>query len=157
MSGGGTEHLPQRQEQPVVPADPPVSGDANGRAALILPPDPEVEESEPNDRIQKANQIGFGQTVSGKLRNGEADWYVIPLPEDAPRDVELRVRHISGRYFSAHLFDSREVEQGWLQSDNGTHYARMDRKGHDRVYVRMTNDIGDGVSYEMSVLPGKEE
>ena len=121
-----------------------------GQTALVLPPDPQVSEVEPNDKIQEANQLGFGQTLKGKVRKGEADWYVIPLPSSPPEYVELKVRHVGGGFLGLTLFDARETKQGNDVQADGTEYLRAEVLDNDRFYVRMTlGNIGSSADYEI--------
>lgn len=137
--------------------DPASQPDPAGRKALLLPPDAHVSEQEPNDRIQTANQLGFGQTLKGRVRNGETDWFVVALPDPAPEFVELKVRHVGGNYFEATLFNARETRIGKQQADDGTHYVRAEVLQNDRYYVRLTCRIGAAVEYEIALQVAKAD
>lgn len=143
-------------QQPLGPVDPNTQTfSLSGRAALMLPPDPEVAEVEPNDRIQGANMIGFGQTVSGEVRKGNDDWFVVAVP-DGLAFVDFRVRNLGEGTVSVRLFDANEKDF-WRttlfnrESDN----LRMETDGNDRVYVLVWKDDYAGAtgSYELAVFP----
>lgn len=72
---------------------PLVGPGVSPRTALILPADPEVTESEPNDRDQSANQIALGQTVPGDVLKGNNDRFAVDMQEDLTL-VDLRVRNL---------------------------------------------------------------
>ncbi|MFD3189340.1 hypothetical protein ACFMPD_03565 [Sedimentitalea sp. HM32M-2] len=148
-----TEPAPAAATAAPRPADPGTASPPApaGRSALLLPPDAHVSEQEPNDRIQAANQLGFGQTLKGRVRAGEADWVVIALPDPAPKFVELKVRHVGGNYVEAVLFDAREIKIGRRQASDGTHYIRAEVLKNDRYYVRLVCDIGSSVDYEIAL------
>ncbi len=140
---------------PIQPIQPDPGGDSSsppgqGQNALVLPPDPQVSEIEPNDRIQAANQLGFSQILKGKVRKGEADWYVIPLPSALPEYVELKIRHVGGGFLHSTLFDAREKKKGNDFQTDGTMYLRAEVLDNDRFYVRMTlGNVGSSANYEI--------
>jgi hypothetical protein len=122
----------------------------SGQEALLLPPAPEVAESEPNDRVQSANQIGLGQTVSGKVREGNDDWFVVAVPA-GPAFVDLRVRKTGGGDFRARLLNAREesIDYTSLYSLE-SRYIRAEVLDNDRFYVLVWSEsAGD---YEIAVL-----
>ncbi len=124
---------------------------STGQAALVLPSDPQVSEIEPNDRIQAANQLGFGQILKGKVRPGEADCCVIPLPSSPPEYVELKARHVGGGGFVSTVFDAQETKKGYDIQSDGTKYIRVEVLGNDRFYVRMTLEYSGPASYELAL------
>lgn len=129
-----------------------------GNLALVLPADPATAEIEPNERIQDANQIALGQTVSGKLRKGDEDWFVVAVP-DGPAYVDLRVRKLSGEALRASLHDAHEelIHKDVLY-DVGSENFRGEAPGNDRFYVRLWPDpvLGDTEEYEVTYLPVSE-
>lgn len=136
-----------------LPVDETINGTNSppntGQPALVLPAYPLVAEVEPNDRVQAANQFAFGQVVEGKVREGEADWYVIPVSSPPPEYVELKVRHVGGRTFRATVFDARETKKGYDILSDGTKYIRVEVLDNDRFYVRMTLEYSGPASYEL--------
>jgi hypothetical protein len=140
---------------PIQPIQPDPGGDSSsppgqGQTALLLPADPQVSEVEPNDRIQEASQLGFGQILKGKVHKGEADWYVIPLPSSLPEYVELKIRHVGGGFLQSKLFDARETKKGNDVQAEGTEYLRAEVLDNDRFYVRMSlGNIGSSAEYEI--------
>ncbi len=86
----GVQQAQATEDDPVsgvTETDPNIAAGATnqtGQAGLVLPPDPQVSEVEPNDKIQVANQLGFDQVLEGKVRSGEEDWYVISVPSPPP-------------------------------------------------------------------------
>jgi hypothetical protein len=128
---------------------------AAGNVALRLPPDPEVGESEPNDRIQRANQIGPGQTVSGEVFKGNDDWFVVSAASGGARLMDMQVRKVAGSSFSAALLDSREESIG-ARTVYGIEsgYVRGQVLDNDRFYVRISS--GSSAEYEVTLLPVRD-
>jgi hypothetical protein len=123
--------------------------------ALILPGGPEIAEAEPNDRLQIASRIQLGQTVSGEVRKGNDDWFVVAVPE-GPAFVELRVRNVGGGTISARFLDTREANIGKVTLfDRDADTIRADAPENDRFYVWVWKDdlIGVTGTYEFTVLP----
>jgi hypothetical protein len=123
----------------------------SGQEALLLPPDPEVAESEPNNRVQSANQIGLGQTVSGKVRKGDDDWFVVAVPAE-PAFVDLRVRKIGGGNFRAKFLNAREESIDYASLyELESRYVRAEVLDNDRFYVLVWSE--SAADYEIAVLP----
>lgn len=151
--GNGTPpQTPGKPEAPQPEASPSAPSD---QTALILPPGPEVAETEPNDRLLIANQIQLGQTVSGEVRKGNDDWFVVAVPE-GPAFVDLRVRNVGGGTVSARLLNAREHSIGKdTLFEREAKSMRGEAPGNDRFYVWLWKDDYQGVTarYEFTVLP----
>jgi len=141
----------------------PASDNHVGTAALILPPDPQVDEIEPNNRVQEAKQTAIGQTVAGHVKSDDTfDWFVVPLPENPPRYFEIKVRASKaspGASVAAEVFNAREMKLGSLSVGDGVDYLRVEPGQDDRLYVRMVyrSSFGGSVDYEWTLLPDPNE
>ncbi len=140
-----------------------IANSQSGAAALILPPDPQVKEIEPNNRVQEAIQVAFGQTVAGYATNDdEFDWFVVPMPENLPRFVEIKVRASNaspGSSVQAEVFNAREEQLGSLSVSANVAYRKVEHRSDDRLYVKMAyrSSFSGSVDYEWTLLTVPDE
>ncbi|MDU9003473.1 hypothetical protein [Sedimentitalea todarodis] len=134
------------------PADP-VGGQAasvSNRAAVVLPDAPGIEEVEPNERVQQANQLNVGATVGGKVRKGDFDWYVIPLQAHQGKRLVVTLRHVDGGPVYGEVFDADEQRDEQLQTSAGADVGRVEISG-SRAYVRVQpNFLNKPAEYELT-------
>ena len=105
--------------------------------ALRLPEDAEVSEQEPNDRSQGANIVAFGQTVAGDVKGDEADWFLIAMPPEPPREISLMVRQVEGNSVDVELFDANEFKLKSMSVAAGAKYLNADVDGNTQFFVRV--------------------
>lgn len=127
---------------------PRENGGDSSNIALVLPSDASVEESEPNDSVQDANQISLGQTMAGEVRSDEADWVVVAIPEAGPRDIRVKLRKLSGGTLWGNLYDADEERQTFIHVPTGAGTAVIDRGDRDRIYVNIYSG-GGTLRYEL--------
>lgn len=154
--------IPVIPEKAVVPE--PCLTMANGTCEDPSPAPPapspgaSVAESEPNDQLLAANRISLGQSVSGEVREGNDDWFVVAVP--AGHDfVELRLRNTGVGTIGAHFFDAKEESMGKdILFERDVMNINAEVAKNDRFYVWLWKHDAVGVTgtYEFSVVPAAE-
>jgi hypothetical protein len=81
---------------------------AEGQTAILLPPGPDVEESEPNDTISTANALSLGQTVGGTLPPDDLDWFVFSTEDADVESIRITFRNLGGGCPGYALIDAVE-------------------------------------------------
>lgn len=116
---------------------PPAS---TGQAAVVLPTSAGASELEPNERVQQANQLTLGATVSGKTHRGDVDWYVIPTDVGLGKQLIVTLRHVSGGEVYGELFDADEVRRAQMSTTTGASVGRVEILG-PVAFVKITTGV----------------
>ncbi|MEX0349763.1 MAG: hypothetical protein AB3N15_10110 [Paracoccaceae bacterium] len=105
--------------------------------AVVLPATPDAAEIEPNERVQDANQLAIGATVSGKVIRGDIDWYVISTEGEQGKILVVTLRHTGGSHIYGEVFNEDERRIGQLSASSGAAVEREEITG-PVAYVKVT-------------------
>jgi hypothetical protein len=128
-----------------------------GQTAILLPPGPDAEESEPNDTIQEANQIALGLFYSGSLapdRDDRRDWFVVDTAELQGQDIEVQIRSVAENPLCrASIHDHREqLLDTWnVPPEGSSNYQTVFVGNADHLFLRLFTDHDYPCGYEFRV------
>ena len=142
----------------VSPEEPGTSGQTGGtNTALVLPDSPGASEVEPNDRVQKANQLAIGATVEGKTRDEQVDWYVVPTAGQEGKRLVVILRRTAGPQVYGDIMDANEQridQMGWASA--GAAMGEADITG-PKIYLRIVGDYIDNAMTTYEIVTRVEE
>lgn len=118
-------------------------------AALVLPV-AAIPEEEPNDGIDSANPIRPGETVTGDVPPGDADFFAVDVAAGETINVSTTLGEGDG--LKVAIFDPWGNQIGGTRGGEGTIHAGATAPGSGTHYVRIRHWNGDaGTPYEMTV------
>jgi hypothetical protein len=116
---------------------------------VALPKAAGKEESEANDSISAANILNVGQTVRGKVRLGDVDWYAFAVDPNGHEFFHVVFRRLSSTSIDYTILDANEkvVEGNRLYQIS----TSIDVSIESDKYFILISPVVEAVNYELAL------